>query len=347
MMRRLVAVAGAVLCAVALVLAGWWAGRSALDPPADPLASPQPVSIAVQTGTVGRSLPLSATARWQTVNVVRSAATGVVTSVDIDPAKPIVEGSKLATVNLAPTFVALGGVPVFRDMAAGAKGADVLELEQFLARAGFDPGEQDGTFSSATAQAVQAWQRATNAAETGTVMLGSLVFTPDLPARGRAAVVVGDTVGAGDTLLELVGGAPQFTVGVTDAQVSLIPPAAAVSVSGPDGAWAATAGPIDTADGERVIELTGPGGAAVCGTDCDAVPLVGDSAWAASVTVTPEATGPVVPVGAIQTDVDGSQFVITSAGARIPVTVIASADGQAVVRGVDIGAEVVLPGTPP
>lgn len=62
--RRAAALMAGLACAVALVAVGWWAGRTALEPPADPLAALAPVSIEVVAGRVGRTLPLSALAQW-------------------------------------------------------------------------------------------------------------------------------------------------------------------------------------------------------------------------------------------------------------------------------------------
>lgn len=337
-----------LVCAAGLVVAGWWAGRAALEPPADPLAAPAPVSIEVVAGRVGRSLPLSAVASWATAGSVRAPAGGVVTSVDVPPSGSVGEGDRLVTVNLVPAFAAVGATPAFRSMGPGDSGADVAQLEAFLARSGFDPGLRDGSYSSVTAAAVRGWQQATGAAVTGTVELGSLVFVPRLPARVRVLVAVGDTVGAGQSLAEIVGKAPAFTVAVTDEQVALIPPRARVRVTGPDGRWPAVAAGLVTAeDGTQLLRLRGAKGGPVCGSACAAVPVTEQSVWPAAVVVVPAVRGPVVPVGAVRTDPDGARFVLTGSGVRVPVTVRGSADGQAVVEGVEVGSRVLLPGAPP
>lgn len=339
----------ALVLAAALLAAGWWAGRAALEPPQDPLAAPEPVAVEVAEGTVGRTLGLSASASWGTVGVIRAPVGGVVTSVDVDAAAPLGEGSRIASVNLVPTFAAAGAVPVFRDMAAGNRGADVAQLEAFLARAGYDPGIQDGVFSAATVRAVRAWQAAVGAGVTGTVSLGSLVFVPQLPARARPLIEVGVNVAAGESVAELVAAAPTFTMGLTDDQVALTPPGTVVRLTAPEGTWEARAGLIDRdpLDGNPRLTLEGVDGAPVCADTCSVVPVVGESSYSAQVVIVPEVTGPVVPVGAVRTDPDGSRFVVTDAGDEVPVEVLASADGQAVVQGVDVGVRVLLPAVPP
>lgn len=348
MFRRASTALLALICAAALVLLGWWAGRTALEPPSDPLAAPAPVSIEVVAGRVGRSLPLSATARWEAAASVRAPVGGIVTSVDVDTSRPVPEGERLASVNLVPVFAAVGNTPVFRTLAPGMSGPDVHQLEAFLARSGFEPGLLDGSYSATTALAVRAWQQASGATVTGTVELGSLVFVPALPARVRPLVAVGDTVGAGQPMMEIVEDAPMFTVAVTDEQVSLIPRGAKVRVSGARGTWAARSGRLTTTpEGTKVLRLRGVGGRPVCQRACEAVPIVGQSVWSAAVVIVPTVRGPVVPVGAVRTAPDGARFVVTDGGMEVPVEVRASADGQAVVEGVAVGSRVLLPGTPP
>lgn len=348
-MRRVATAVVAVVLGCALVAAGWWAGRAALEPPRDPLATPEPVAVEVAEGTVGRSLGLSAIASWGAAGVVRAPVDGVVTSVDVDPMVVVAEGARIASVNLVPAFAAVGAVPVFRDMAVGVRGADAAQLEAFLARLGHDPGLQDGSFSSATARAVRAWQTAAGAPVTGTVSLGSLVFVPQLPARVRPLVEVGVSVAAGESLAEVVEAAPTFTMGLTEEQATLIPPGAAVRLTAPDGLWEARAGLLDTDPISFTPRLTleGVDGAPVCADTCSVVPVVGESSYSAQVVIVPEVTGPVVPVGAVRTDTDGSRFIVTETGEEVPVEVLASADGQAVVEGVDLGVRVLLPAVPP
>lgn len=63
--------------------------------------------------------------------------------------------------------------------------------------------------------------------------------------------------------------------------------------------------------------------------------------------VVPETTGPVVPVAAIVTDAGGAQSVRLPDGSEMPILVLASTGGLAVVSGIDAGDVVVLPFTEP
>ena len=67
------------------------------------------------------------------------------------------EGSLAMSVGGRPVFVAVGALPMNRDLSPGSVGADVRQLEQALARLGFSPGAVDDRYDSATAGAVSAW----------------------------------------------------------------------------------------------------------------------------------------------------------------------------------------------
>ncbi|HVE46219.1 MAG TPA: peptidoglycan-binding protein [Acidimicrobiales bacterium] len=80
--------------------------------------------------------------------------------------KPPEKGAILAENSVAmevagrPVRVLTGAVPMYRDLRPGDAGADVLQLEQALARLGHRPGKVDGTYDSATEGAVDAWYAA-------------------------------------------------------------------------------------------------------------------------------------------------------------------------------------------
>ena len=54
------------------------------------------------------------------------------------------EGALPLTASGRPVFVLEGNQSAFRDLGPGIAGDDVLQLEQALARMGFDPGATDG-----------------------------------------------------------------------------------------------------------------------------------------------------------------------------------------------------------
>lgn len=334
-----------LVVAFALVFGvGWWAGRAALQPPRDPLVEPKVVTYEVQLGEVSRELNLSANAAWQTTAPILSGAGGTVTSVDVAAGSSVSEGASLLTIGLQPVLIAQGAVPMFRSLQAGLTGADVAQLQAFLHRQGFGDGDTDGSFGSGTAEAVRSWQRARKAPVTGVVELGSLVFTPTTPVRVRPSVTVGQLVSPGESLGDALAPAPRFAIPVTDTQLGLIPPSAPVTLTQATGVWQAVTAGVDSSDpaGPSLV-LAGVDDQPVCADTCDQVPTTMGSTWSAVITIVPRVDGPVVPVAAISTAADASTHVTSEQGEDLPVSVLASADGLAVVAGIDAGQVVQLP----
>ncbi|MEO6628889.1 MAG: hypothetical protein ABIP03_10015 [Aquihabitans sp.] len=114
-----------------------------------------------------------------------------------------------------------------------------------------------------------------------------------------------------------------------------------VTVVAPDGnKWHGRLGSFSASDdGRYTAQVDGD----VC-LDCSLIPVVGETALAASVQVVAPVSGPVVPVSALRTEPDGSRSIMFVDGRTTPVTVRASADGFVVVDGVASGDRVLLPG---
>ncbi|TWV56052.1 Tat pathway signal protein [Streptomyces misionensis] len=71
----------------------------------------------------------------------------------------VTEGDVLMQVSGRPVLVLRGAVPMYRTLGPGTSGDDVRQLEQALARLGFDPGAVDGTYGQSDAAAVSRWYR--------------------------------------------------------------------------------------------------------------------------------------------------------------------------------------------
>ena len=323
---------------------GWWAGRTALDPPQDPLPEPGVLTYEVVDGEVSRDLTVTALATWPAAATLTAGNGGVVTTLDVPTGEIVAEGGKILTVNLRPVIAAQGSVPAFRALAQGTTGADVAGLQAFLSRIGFAAGAADGRFDAGTATVVRAWQRSVGFAQTGVVELGDVVFTGALPARVRMAVTVGTSVGQGSALGELLAPAPQYRIPVTQDQVSLLPPNADVAIQHANGSWPATVVGIDPTNPEQPqLILAGADQGPVCGNSCAEVPVTEASSWSASVVIVPRTEGPVIPLAAVRTQPDGSMTVRTTGGEDITVEVVASNGGLAVVTGIAAETEIEVP----
>ncbi len=342
---------GRVLVVSAALAVGVWAGRVVLVAPDDPLAgAPEPVTYAVAEGRLGRSLQFAAVAEWELVPLAWNAASGVVTSVDVAQGDEVVAGQRLYSVNLRPVVIAEGVVPAFRDLVLNAQGADVAQLQAMLSELGVFSAEVDGVFRTSTRAAVRAWQAASGMAVDGVVPLGDVIFVAELPARVMftSTLVVGRSLLGGEQLVWEVPSSPVFRVPLSVEQRSLVPLSAAVFVTYADGVWA---GRVDRAvetpeSGRLDLILTGLDGRPLCGDECARwVELDHPTDFLVEIAVIPETVGPVVPVAAIQLDGGNQPFVTTAGGERIDVTIVESAQGIAVVSGVEVGTVIQLPMT--
>ena len=72
----------------------------------------------------------------------------------------LVEGAVAASASGRPLFVLAGARPMSRDLGPGLSGDDVRQLEESLARLGFDGGPVDGVYDELTAAGVAAWYEA-------------------------------------------------------------------------------------------------------------------------------------------------------------------------------------------
>jgi len=328
---------------------GFWAGRVALEPPEDPLAEgPESVSYVVEVGSVGRALSFTATAEWDLVEAGLNSASGVVTSIDMEPGAIVAAGATLYTVNLRPVALAQGAVPMFRALELKSAGPDVGQLQALLSELGFYSGEVDGEFGSSTRTAVRAWQESLGLNSTGVVEAGDIVFLSELPARLTLdpGLTVGARLGGGEPLVLVVPDAPEFRISLAPEQAGLVPLSAQVFVTYPDGVWEAeiTQAVERPEFGQLDLLLSGPDGSAVCGQECgDRVALEGRTSFRADIVVIPETTGPLLPVGAITTDPANDAWVTLVDGSTIPIEIVATTSGLAVVEGIDPGTEILLP----
>ena len=345
--RWLVPVAWLLSLAVVLAV-GAWAGRTTLAPPAPVGDDPTPALYRVSTGTVGRVQSFTAEAAWEREPAGRNAASGTITTVDVAAGDQISTGDQLYSVNLRPVVAAQGTVPAFRSLSKGARGADVRQLQQFLADAGLYGGRLSGTFDQATGAAVRAWQKKTGVTVDGTVQRGDIVFLSGLPVRiaPPEQLRIGEPVAGGEVVIEVLSDAPVFTVTLGQDQAPLVPLSGSVIVHHGAGVWTGViATSTTTPIGELLLTIMGADGGAVCGNECDLVPVTATAQYRADLVVVPETSGPLVPSAALQTRPDGTVFVADESGQELDVTVLAAADGRAIVQGVDVGQMVRLFGS--
>jgi len=347
-MSRLVKVIVAVVLAGVVGGVGFWAGRVALVPPSNPLAEVGPLTYTVADGQVGKSLSFVVQATWELSPVGRNGGAGVVTSMPVGIGDVVSAGDVLYSVDLRPVVVAEGVVPAFRDLSVGMVGPDVAQVQGLLTSLGFFDGDERGVFDAVTAAAVKGWQESLGVEADGVVRAGDVVFVPELPVRVAFSDVlaVGARVSGGEQVVLAVPADPMFVIPLSVEQRSLVPLSAQVKVTFAEGVWdavvvEATESPLMN---QLSLVLRGADGGPVCGDVCARwVSLTSRTDFRAQVVVIPDTTGPVVPVSAIGTDAANRPFVTLTDGTQVPVTVVASSQGTAVVDGIDVGTVVVLP----
>lgn len=337
-------VVGILVAALVGAAAGWGAGY-VLRPPA-PLAVREPVLVEVVDGEVAASVSLNAAARWPARSAGLNRASGVVTSLAIEGAAEVDQGSVLYRVGLRPVVAAEGAVPAFRPLSSGDRGDDVAQVQRMLSELGFYRGAVNGQVNTATQNAIRAWQRKAGFPVTGSIAAGDVVFLPELPARvalDAKTVAVGKEVAGGEEVVSVLEAAPTFTLPIAATQRSLIPEGTQVQITGPQGQqWTAVAGVAvagESADA-AIVPLASADGGLVCGTECDAVPVGEETLLSAKVITVPTQAGLVVPSAALVTGANGEVGVVDEDGTVVPVRVVASARGMSVIEGVERGFRV-------
>jgi len=162
---------------------------------------------------------------------------GVYTSLP-EPGQFIRQDQPVYSVSNEPVPLLYGSIPAYRAFDAGMfDGADVGQLTHDLIALGYGAGLTQGDhYSSATAAAVERWQKASGLSATGEIPLGEVVFEPGpirvtsvTPSPGAA---VG---GAGGIVLTATSTTPVVTVDLDVSEEYLVKPGDAVSVVLPDG----------------------------------------------------------------------------------------------------------------
>ncbi|MEU7578765.1 peptidoglycan-binding domain-containing protein [Streptomyces sp. NPDC041068] len=166
---------------------------------------------------------------------VKSAVEGTVT-VAAKEGTTVARGQALYELNDKPVTLLYGPVPAFREMKAGDRGSDVLQLERNLVALGHGSGLYvDPRFDKATEAAVKRWQKSLNRAPTGRVGKGDVVFQPEQVKVAKANAALADQVAPGDPVLTAASTKPVVRAELDQADVSLTAKGTKVEVALPSG----------------------------------------------------------------------------------------------------------------
>lgn len=339
---------GSVIVALGI---GWWAALQATEPPQVSAPGSESISVEVTEGTISVEQSYGIDVSWAAAPIGVNGFAGTLTSLAIDDGGSAVNsGDTLYTVDLSPVVAMEGTVPAFRDLGVGSEGPDVRQLQAFLTESGYLSGEPDGEFGRATASAVNAWLKSLGLPQTATVPLGRVVFIATLPASVAPAadLRVGTLVTPGQETLLGAESEPEFSFRVLPEAVSRTEEGLGVRIDADGEEWLAEVDRLATStdDYDGTIAILRPAGEAtsICGADCAlAVPLGGTAVLPGVLVLVPPVSGSQVPTAAILTDASGSRYVVTDAGERIDIELLASNDGMSIVTGVEPGDRVLLP----
>jgi peptidoglycan hydrolase-like protein with peptidoglycan-binding domain len=157
---------------------------------------------------------------------IRLAAPGLITNVPVKAGVTVKQGDIVVTVQDSPVTAYTAVAPPYRDLAPGARGADVSRLQEFLRALGRYAGEPTGTFDAATSAAARAFNVGRGLASFGArIPAASLIWIG--PTERRVATVtatVGDTPGDG---VVFVAPAQPLRIEVTEPRGGLSRPAEA------------------------------------------------------------------------------------------------------------------------
>ncbi|WP_081681003.1 efflux RND transporter periplasmic adaptor subunit [Cellulomonas sp. URHD0024] len=273
---------------------------------------------------------------------------GATTSIDartqgtltaLAPAGSIVgQGQVLYVVDTRPVVRLTGTLPAWRDLGpSSVNGADVQQLEQALVDLGYSVAlSVDQHWTAATTAAVRRWQKALGEAQTGTVRLGEVVFTPQDLRVAEHTADLGAPVEPGTPVLGV--GSPQQVVSCTlrTSQAALAPVGATAHLSLPDGSrtdGTVTAADIVTVDDQQqlAVSISATGDTVGALLDGASVPVALDQVVATDVLEVPVTALVALSGGGYGLEkvrADGStQYVHVTAGAFAGTSVEVSGDG--------------------
>ena len=156
------------------------------------------------------------------------------------------QNQRVYSLNNEPVPLLYGAIAAYRAFSVGmSDGADVRELTRDLIVLGYGSGlSQSNHYSSATAVAVERWQRARGLPATGKILLGQVVFEPGPIRVTSVSPTVGAALGGG-TVLTATSTTPVVAVDLDVSAEYLVKPGDAVSIVLPSGA-SSVGGHIET-----------------------------------------------------------------------------------------------------
>lgn len=161
-----------VVCTAGTVVFTEFASRPLATPT---FAAPPAVVAVTRTDLVDR-IKVDGSLGHGPATPVAGRKAGTLTSLP-RPGAVVGRGEVLYAVDEVGVPLLFGAIPMYRDLAEGAKpGADVRMVQENLVELGFtDLGKVDGVFGWTTIRAIRQWQKARGVKQTGTLTTGDVV----------------------------------------------------------------------------------------------------------------------------------------------------------------------------
>ncbi|NDU77215.1 efflux RND transporter periplasmic adaptor subunit [Actinomadura sp. DSM 109109] len=163
------------------------------DPAAARGALP-PATAVIERTTLVETQDVDGTLGYGGTRTLAGGGRGTLTWV-AGPGSVVSRGRAVYRVDDRPVPLLYGRLPLYRALAEGTKGADVLQLERNLRALGYTGFTVDKTYDGATAAAVRRWQDALGVPETGRIAPGAAVVAPGRIRVAERKANVGDRAG--------------------------------------------------------------------------------------------------------------------------------------------------------
>jgi peptidoglycan hydrolase-like protein with peptidoglycan-binding domain len=235
--RRRLRGAGAAVLLLALAGTGTSALVAARSPDASGAAAAKPVTTADVTRTnLVDTEQVDGSLGYDDQQTLGAGARGVLTGLPAEGAT-VGRGRTLYRVDNRPVTLLYGKLPLYRTLEAGIDdGPDVTQLEQNLRALGYgDDLTVDGHFSSATTDAVRAWQSDRGLDDTGKVDATQVLFRPGAARIGEHKAAVGANLNPGAAVASISSTTRVVTVDLAADKASIAATGDEVDVELPDG----------------------------------------------------------------------------------------------------------------
>lgn len=157
----------------------------------------------VERGTLTGSTNASGTLAYGGSREIGAGVGGVVTALPAAGQK-VGLGQELFSIDNRATYLFFGPLPAWRELESEMDaGPDVKMFEESLKELGYFHGTVDNEFTWLTRQAILDWQKATDQKRTGSITLGTIVFSAGKVRVAEVTANVGDQAGPGAAMLKV------------------------------------------------------------------------------------------------------------------------------------------------